>query len=137
MEHQTTTLEEVKEAARLPGAMVMFSSALSSGNHENSYGVGKMDISLHRPGQEYTWIDLADIYYSHPTHEQYLDAETSPSMSEGRRAHSDIHRRISKKQAQYINLLIQDMLMKEFAGVIPPDDEIKDLLKQRFPNARI
>lgn len=126
-----------KSDNRLPGAMIMFASTSCTGSSEDQYGVGDMDLSLYRPGQKYPWVDLGRINYSHPTASQYLDAETSPSMTEGWRAHSNIHRRVSKKQAEYINMLIREMLMKEFAGVIPPDDEIVELMKQRFPKGYV
>lgn len=136
MEHQTTNLEETKDP-RLPGAMIMFSAALSTGSTENEYGVGDMDISLHRPGNKYPWIDLGRINFSNPTQKQYLDAEISDYGTDGRKAFLNINRRVSKIQAEYIALLIREMLMKEFNGAIPPDDEIQDLMKQRFQKGHV
>lgn len=136
MEHEKTVLEKVNDP-RLPGAMIIFSQATSTGYHENSFGVGSMDVSFWRRDQKFQWIDLGHINYSNPTASQYLDAETSPDMSEGWKASADHHRRVSKLQAEYIVSLIQEMLMKEFKGVIPPDDEIKVLFKQRFPDKRL
>lgn len=132
-----------KSDNRLPGAMIMFATTSCTGSSEDQYGVGDMDLSLYRPGQKYPWIDLGRINYSHPTQSQYLAAENSEQQSTGwsghdcRMAYSNIHRRVSKKQAEYINMLIREMLMKEFAGVIPPDDEIVELMKQRFPKGYV
>ena len=133
---EVTTLSKV-EQPELPGAMIMFAATTSSGSHEDAFGVGTMDISLHRPGQKYPWLDLCEVNYSAPTPAQYMYAETSPNRSIGSQAKSNIHRRVSKTQARYINLLIQEMLMNEFKGIIPPDDEIKELAKQRFPLDRV
>lgn len=41
MEHEKTTLTEIK-MVRLPGAMIMFTSACCTGSTENGYGVGDM-----------------------------------------------------------------------------------------------
>lgn len=131
MEHKINTLEEQCDP-HLPGAMITFASVCSTGSSENQYGIGDMDISLHRPGQQYPWLDLGRINFSNPTQSQYLDAETSPQFSEGRKAFADIERRLSKLQATYIVELFQEMMMKEFKGVIPPDDEIQELRKQHF-----
>lgn len=116
----------------LPGAMIRFKSAGSNGSHENIYGVGEISLALHRPDAEYKWVDLGSIYYSAPTPEQYLDAETSPQFSEGNKAHSDINRRLSKKQAMFMVMKIREMIARQFSdGVIPPDDEIDLILKER------
>lgn len=116
----------------LPGATILFKTSTCTGYNQNSFGNGSMDISLHRPDYKFNWVDIGHIYFSRPTPEQVLDAETSPSGSDGQKAYGDMNRRLSFKQANYINLLIQDMLMKEFNGIIPPDDEIEILIKQRF-----
>ena len=116
----------------LPGAVIHFSSVGSTGSSQNGFGVGDIDISIHRPGEKFPWIDLGRINYSSPTQTQYEDAETSPDMSEGRKAYVDINRRISKKQANYITFLICEMLKSELNGEIPADYEIDDLLKQRL-----
>ena len=131
MEHQKTVLdkalnnnEEISNQL-LPGAMIQFTSIVNTGSSQNEYGVGDMDISLHRAGQKYPWVDLMRINFSNPTYEKYLDAETSPPNSKGRDAFSDINRRLSVKQANFIASKIMKMLNKEFPdGIIPPDDEI-------------
>lgn len=116
----------------LPGAMIRFKSACSNGSHENIYGVGELSLALHRPDAVYKWVDLGCIYYSAPTPEQYLDAETSPQFSEGYKAHSDIHRRLSKKQAEFMVMKINEMIARQFSdAVIPSDDEIDLILKER------
>lgn len=132
----STTFNGDKTETKLPGAMIFFKSVNSTGSKEDEFGVGDMDISLHRPGEKYPWLDLGQINYSNPSLSQYRTAVNTVS-SKGSKPLSDINRRLSKKQAQWLFLLIQEMLTKEFAGVIPADDEIDDLVKERFPDKRL
>jgi len=113
----------------LPGAMIVFEKACSTGFRQSEYGVGAMDLSLFRPESHYKWVDLGLIQFASPTQEQLLDAQTSTGFSKGANANADIHRRLSFKQASAINNMIVIMLEKAFNGVIPPDDEMDEFLK--------
>ena len=115
---------ELAECPTLPGALVTFRSATCTGSHEDIFGVGDMSLALHRPDHQYTWIDLGNIFYSNPTPEQYLDTKTAPPYTPGAKAHSNHHRRLSKKQAELLVKMINQMIVREFPNGIPPDDEI-------------
>lgn len=121
---EKTVLTKSQDETRLPGAWVVFRSALSSGSSENRYGVGEISLDLYRSDNKYPWVGLGSIFYSSPTPEQLLDAETSPEFSEGRKAFGDIKRSLSKKQAELVVRKILTMMAREFPNGIPPDDEI-------------
>ncbi len=126
IKHQLSATEVVEtDEPHLPGAPVYFTNASCCGSHENGYGVGDFSLTLHRPGQKYVWVDLGHIYYSNPTPSQLEDAQTSPSFTAGAHAHADIHRRLSRKQAQLIVSRINRMINAEFFEGIPADDEIQ------------
>lgn len=124
MQEKQTVLTEQKAEAKLPGAWERFRYAGQSGNHEDGYGVGEISLQLRRMNEDWPWIDLGQIYFSNPTAEQYMDAETSPVGTEGRIAYANIRRRLSKKQAELIVKKISQMITLEFPNGIPPDDEI-------------
>lgn len=118
----------------LQGAHIRFAHATSTGYTQNQYGNGKMDLSLHRPHSPYPWLDLGAIYYSAPTAEQLKAiekvCEEDPYGSEAHNR-SDVNRRLSFKQAEYINYLIREMLTEKFGkDGIPCDDEIVEIMKQ-------
>ena len=108
----------------LPGSLVKFQTACSTGSYENTFGVGSILLDLHRPNNDYKWIDLGEIFYSAPSLSKYEDAKTSPPFSEGEIAFGDIKRRLSKKQALLIVKKINEMIMREFPNGIPPDAQI-------------
>lgn len=112
----------------LHGAQIPFRGACNTGLHTDSFGVGDMHLSLHRPHAKYQWLDLGRINFSNPTPDQLLDAATAPAYSPGAKAYSDICRRPSFKQAQVISAMIIIMLNKSFNGTIPADDEIDEFL---------
>lgn len=123
----------------LPGAHILFAHATSTGRSQNQYGNGAMDLSLQRPGHQYPWLDLGSIYYSDPTPEQYKAAEEMHRVNpygELARNKSDIHRRLSFKQAEYINYLIREMLTEKFSkDGIPADDEVDVIMKEIRENS--
>ncbi len=123
----------------LPGTHILFANATSTGHSQNQYGNGKMDLSLHRPGHQYPWLDLGVIYFSNPTAEQYKAAEEMQrAFPYGELAgnKSDMHRRLSFKQAEYINYLIREMLMDKLnRGGIPADDEVDVIMKEIRENS--
>lgn len=121
---EKTILVEKQNEVNLPGAWVMFKAAVSSGYRQNEFGVGQMSLELYRPGLDWPWIDLGHIYFSSPTPEQLLDAQTSGAFSEGHKAYVNIQRRLSKKQAELVVKKIAAMINLEFPNGIPPDDEI-------------
>ena len=84
------TLFQKGVVGELPGAQIEYQSICSTGSIENQFGVGKTDISLHRPGSKYQWVDLLNIGYSNPTENQMMDAQTVPGLQPH---HSDIYRR--------------------------------------------
>lgn len=114
----------------LPGAPVSYRNVASTGWSMNSYGVGDIDISLHAPDGKYKWRDIARVQFASPTEQQLLDAQTSPEFTEGRKALSNINRRLSFKQAQLIKSMFILTLEKAFQGEIPADDEIGDFFEQ-------
>ena len=114
----------------LPGTQIPFQSICSTGSFHNAFGVGDMDISIHRPSSKYPWLDLGRINFSNPTPGQLLDAQTSPEYSEGSKALSDIHRRLSFKQANLIVNMMNIALGEAFNGTIPADDEIDEFFKK-------
>jgi hypothetical protein len=116
------TLFEKKDTQMLPGISINFQSICSTGRHENSFGVGSTDISLHRTDKETPWMDLIEIKYSNPTQDQLLDAQTTPGFLS--RHTSDINRRVSFKQACLIQKVVMQALDKEFKGTIPADDDL-------------
>lgn len=125
IKHQLNATEVIeKSEPHLPGALIRFATASCCGSHENSFGIGDFSLALHRPQEKYAWVDLGHIYYSNPTPLQLEDAATSPKYSRGWNAVSDIHRRLSRKQAALVVDKINKMLVAEFADGIPPDDEI-------------
>lgn len=122
------------ENKTLPGAMIRFTNPGSCGYHTNEYGVGSISLSAQRPGQEWPWLDLGHIFFSDPTPDQYKAAtevrEKNPYGPDAV-SYSDIHRRVSRTQASYIEMLISDMLNEKLNGVIPTDDEINAIMKER------
>ncbi len=111
----------------LPGATVQFVSACTSGSSTNAYGVGSLSLQLYRPGNKYPWIDLGCINFSAPRPEQFEAAKKANAenpYNEDGQALSNIYRRLSKKQADYIQHLICEALTEKLKGEIPPDDEI-------------
>ena len=126
IKHQLGAAEVAENSEpHLPGALIRFASASCCGSHENGFGVGELSLTLHRPQEKYVWVDVGHIYYSSPTPSQLEDAETSPKYTNGWNAVADIHRRLSRKQAELVVNRINRMLATEFAEGIPPDDEIK------------
>ena len=122
------------KSKNLPGVHIRFAHATSTGHFQNQYGNGKMDLSLHRPHSPYPWLDLGLIYYSAPTAEQLKAIEkVCEEDPYGPEAHnrSDVHRRLSFKQAEYVNYLILEMLTEKFGkDGIPCDDEIDEIMTQ-------
>lgn len=109
--------------ATLPGAPIYIKSIGSTGHHQNATGVGSMDFSATRDGQ-YPWLDMGEVYFSNPTEEQMLDADTAPIDTEAGRDRSNIRRRMSFQQARLVNEVIARALKLTFNGEIPADDEI-------------
>jgi hypothetical protein len=108
----------------LPGAPIRLRSVGGTGYSQNAFGVGSMGISAQREG-EWPWLDIGNVYFSDPTQEQMLDAATTPFGSVGERARSDIHRRLSFKQAQLVHEVMSRALTLAFECEIPADDEIE------------
>jgi hypothetical protein len=126
IKHQLNATEVIESSEpHLPGASIHFTNAGCCGSHENGYGVGEFSLAMHRPGQKYVWVDLGHIYYSNPTPSQLEDARTSPSFTAGSNSVSNIHRRLSRKQAQLLASRISQMINTEFSKGIPSDDEIQ------------
>jgi len=124
--HETIQLTQSLDHQTLPEARINFKSAVCCVSPENEFGVGHMSLSLPRSSCKYPWVDLGQIFYSSPTPKQCFDAETSPEFTEGKKAFSDINRRLSKKQATLIVDKINKMLIREFPNGIPPDDDINE-----------
>lgn len=128
MINTTTPPQEKASFSIPPGAMVTFAQAGSSGSYENEYGIGDVSLYLYRPGDHWPWVDLGCIFFANSNVRQYEDMQTAPN-GPAKAAYTNYHRRLSKKQAEYIQTKISAFLMAEFQGVIPADDEIDDLMR--------
>lgn len=118
---------------RLKGAMIMTSGVSSSGHSENSYGVGSFSLDARRTDGRY--VDIGELWFANPTPEQLRAAEaaarqyssSSPVRADhaAGKAYSDIQRRLSLKQANYLMHIITRALNEALPdGVIPHDDDI-------------
>lgn len=107
----------------LPGAAIHISRFCSTGFHSDHYGVGSMDLSGQRATQ-YRWLDIGKIYFSSPTPQQMLDAETAPSFTPGAKAFFNINRRLSFQQAELVKDLVLKTLSEAFKEGVPADHEI-------------
>lgn len=118
------------------GSAIEFEHVTSSGYSQNAFGNGNMDISMHRPGPGYKWLDVLDIHFTQPTTDQFMDCMTAPSHTEDAQEKSNMFRRLSFVQANYIKDILIKALEEEFAGgVIPSDEEIKCIIADaRAPN---
>jgi hypothetical protein len=111
------------------GAAIEFDHVTSSGYRQNAFGNGHIDISMHRPGPGYKWLDVLDIHFTQPTADQFMGCMTAPGHTEDAQEKSNMFRRLSFAQANYIKDILIKALEEEFAGgVIPSDEEIKQLL---------
>lgn len=118
---------------RLKGAMVMTNGIGTSGRSENIYGVGSFSLDARRTDGRY--IDIGELWFANPNPDQLKAAEeaatkyssSSPTRSEHEagKAHGDIQRRLSLKQANYLMHIITRALNEALPdGVIPHDDDI-------------
>lgn len=101
------------------GQVIEFTHATSTGSHENAYSVGSLDISLRKKDQR--WIDLLEIRYTNHTEEDYREADRKVSST---RDFSDMQRRLSRAQAEYLKDFLIAKITEEFNGVFPSDREI-------------
>lgn len=116
------------------GAAIEFDHVTSSGYTHNAFGNGNMDISMHRPGDGYKWLDVLAIHFTQPTADQFMDCMTAPGHTEETQEKSNMFRRLSFVQANYIKDIVIKALEEEFAGgVIPSDEEIKQILADAPP----
>lgn len=123
--------ENMSQDKTLPGAPFRFASVSSSGSHINAFGVGEMSLGMYRPGNYWPQVDLGQIYFSAPTPDQYEEAtKLKGSITKEACNFSDIHRRISRKQAEYVTYLIVSMLSEKLKGEMPTDDEIDIIMKE-------
>lgn len=94
---------------------------------EPEFGTGDISLSTRHTVDGHA-IDIGEIYFSQPTEEQRLNADTTPFFTKEGMKSTNVNRRLSKIQADYVTALICKALNEEFNGVIPSDDEIKQLL---------
>ncbi len=95
---------------------------------EGKFGTGDLSISSRNVYDQWA-IDIGKIYFAEPSEEQRLDAETTPTFSKEGMTATDVGRRLSRIQAEYINSLICKALNAELKGIIPSDEEIKQILR--------
>ena len=118
---------EAAKTAPVLGAQIPFTSVSYPGSCENEFGVGSMLVSLSRPGA-YPWVDLLQVSYADPSPDEMAAMESAAPFTPEWYARSDVNRRLSKKQAEYISRLIDKMLIEEFSKdgelCIPSDSEI-------------
>lgn len=111
------------------GAAIEFDYVTSTGYSQNAFGNGNIDISMHRSGDEYKWLDLLQIQFTQPTDDQFLNCMTAPSYTEADKEKSNMFRRLSFVQAHYVKDVLMKALNEEFVnGRIPSDEEIKQIL---------
>lgn len=116
---------------KLPGAFVQFTSAGSSGHRTNHLGNGEISLHLHSAGRAAPWTSIGEIYFSSPNKEQLERMETAPSSSSDFREFCNYKRRLSFKQACFLQEKIAEFIMFEFKGIIPTDDEIDDMKRMK------
>lgn len=117
-----------EQGDKLPGSFTRFTSSGSSGHHTNCYGNGEISLHLHNAGKPTApWTEIGQLYFSSPTKEQLEAMETAPNTTGEFREYCDFKRRLSFKQACFIQQKISMFLMQEFGGYIPSDDEINEL----------
>lgn len=112
------------------GNAIIFTSSASSGSSENHYGNGSVDIYLHRPGSDYVWLDLGEINYTDSSSSMIKEMEAAKPYSQAANELPVHRRRLSRKQASYIQKEISNFLEERFQGVIPSDAEIVELEKK-------
>lgn len=111
------------------GSVIEFDYVTSTGNHQDAFGNGSLDISLGRPNAHYKWLDLLDIKFTQPTPAQFKKCAEATDFTEESSARRHMFRRLSFVQANYIKDILVKALRDEFAsGVIPSDEEIKRIL---------
>lgn len=112
------------------GKDIIFSSSGSSGHSENGYGNGSISLHLHTAGAKSPWTDLGQIDFTNPRQDQLEEMATAPFPSEGNTEFVHACRRLSFKQAKFLQEMISDMIMANFAGCFPSDEEIDDFRKK-------
>jgi hypothetical protein len=113
----------------LHGKAVPIEDISSCGSsQEGKFGTGDMSISTRNMYDKW-YIDIGQIYFADPSEEQRLDAETTPTFSKEGMIAPNVNRRLSRIQAEYINRLICKALNAELKGIIPSDEEIKQILE--------
>lgn len=129
------------EAAKTPpvlGATIPFTAVSYPGSTESEFGIGSMSVSLCRPGP-YPWVDLLRVSYADPSPDKMAAMESAAPFTTEWHVRSDVNRRLSKKQAEYISRLIGKMLIEEFWKdgelCIPSDAEI-DIANRRKYGSR-
>lgn len=113
----------------LPGAWTPLIHIGSCGHGVNSYGVGSISISASKPcGYAF---DIGKLYFASPTVEQYNEALSdykargSFDIKSGGNAYAQFGRRMSFKQAQWLQQNISTFLQELLKEGIPPDDELQ------------
>ena len=115
-----------------PGNAFLFTSCISTGSHKNYHGNGGISISLHTPHMYCQYIDLGDIYFADQTPEQYDALVSADFVTNAGSAGTDAMRRLSKKQAAYLQMKITAFIMDEFKGSFPSDADITpDMLNKK------
>lgn len=112
---------------RKPGDHTLFANAYSGGSHENHLGMGEIDVSLYAPQYECPHIGIVSVSYANvsPQMRNVLDNMPLHYPSE---VAADVNRRVSRPQAEYVALLIQQMLVEKLGCDLPSDEELKTLM---------
>ncbi len=131
-QNTTTDTSELNKqhALQMPGYPVGFKHLSSGGLCQGRFGQGHVGFAAVRmnPGPQQMHLDLGHIFYSNPTEEDLLEAATTPWKEHAdSMAASNINRRLSLIQAQFLASEICKFLDDKFEGVIPSDEEIKAL----------
>lgn len=99
-------------------------------SQEPDFGTGDISISTRNHINGHA-IDIGRIYFAEPTAEQRLNADTTSMFSKEGATASNVNRRLSRIQAEYVTMLINKALNEEFNGVIPSDAAIKEILGKK------
>lgn len=125
---QQNEIDQMAQEHIKHGGTILFTHPTSTGNHTNGYGNGSIDISLPRVASKYSWLDLGHVYFTNPNNEQVLQAATASSCSDEWIEGTNYGRRLSFKQAQYVNKVICDSLANHFGSEIPSDVELPQFI---------
>lgn len=146
------TAAETKQAINpMPGERKNDYTFLTCGHFTNENGVGNTSVGMHSSHRaRWPWIDLLEIKFAtndekleaqlHRQHTYFwsgkaakddLTQEQRNKVDKDMKDYGNMHRRLSRVQADLVGRVIAAALNKHFANGIPSDEEIKAGLKNK------